>query len=158
MERHRDMEQRRRDMIPLVCSRSLIALSQERGTSSARRQWMEYERQLRDRDSDSEEGAVHNPQNVDWPRRQLRTDIDYDQLSCYAGYNLRCVKWGPEAAHGNIIGRPWLHKDRPTKTCATVSAVAGCATRGLSSTKGRGLAPAGKDKLAGPGFRVRMNF
>ena len=75
-----------------------LALSKERGTSSSRRNWMELERQLRDRDSsDSEDGTVCNPQKVDMcgPWRSLRTLIDYDQFLCYAGYNLRCVKWGP---------------------------------------------------------------
>ena len=103
MARDRDMEQRRRDMIPLVDVPSFMAHIQERGTPGARRSWMELERQLRD-DSDSDEGA--DTQKVDWPRRQLRTDIVYDQVECYPGYNLRCVKWGPK-------GGTWEHHWTP---------------------------------------------
>ncbi len=27
---------------------------------------------------------------------RLRTDGVYDDVECYPGYNLRCVKWGPK--------------------------------------------------------------
>ena len=59
---------------------SVIALSKERDTSSSRRNWMEYERQLSDRDSsDSEDGTVCNPRSSSTlPLRRLRTHIDYD--------------------------------------------------------------------------------
>ena len=30
-------------------------------------------------------------------QRPLRTDILYDAVECYPGYNLRCVKWGPRS-------------------------------------------------------------
>ena len=29
-------------------------------------------------------------------QRPLRTDVVYDDVECYPGYNLRCVKWGPK--------------------------------------------------------------
>ena len=68
---------------------------------------METERQLRRCDSsDSEDGTVRNPQNVNMcgPWRRLRTHIHYDQFLCHAGYNLRCVKWGPK---GGIWEHHW---------------------------------------------------
>ena len=69
----------------------LVALAKERGTSSSRRNWMELERQLRDRDSsDSEEGTVCNPPC------NLRTDHKYDCADCREWRNLRYVKWGPK--------------------------------------------------------------
>ena len=76
----------------------------EAGTSGARRSWMEMERQLMQQDSDSEEGDI-TPQ-INWPQRQLRTDIVYDEVECYPGYNLRCVKWGPK-------GGTWEHHWTP---------------------------------------------
>ena len=114
-----------------------LALSKERGTSSSRRNWMELERQLRDCDSsDSEDGTVRNPQDFNtWPVRRLRTHIDYDNLLCCAGYNLRCVKWGPKDGIWEHYWTPMVAQGRPTKTCAGVSAIAGCATQRLTSTK-----------------------
>ena len=109
MARDRDMEQQRRVINPqesngIVYSCNFIS-EIGRHRPEARRSWMEYERQLREQDSDSEEGAVYNPQNH-WPQRQLRTDIVYDQVECYPGYNLRCVKWGPK-------GGTWEHHWTP---------------------------------------------
>ena len=69
---------------------------------------METERQLACYcDCDSEDGTVCNPRrdfNMCEPWRRLRTHIDYDQILCYAGYNLRCVKWGPK---GGIWEHHW---------------------------------------------------
>ena len=92
MEEARPMHRtrRRRDSCdgPVVYSRSFIS---ERGTSSSRRNSMEYERQLRDRDSsDSEDVIVRKPPCT------LRTDHKYDCEDCREWRNLRYVKWGPK--------------------------------------------------------------
>ena len=86
------------DGTALTTRSTTTAFSASPAASSSRRNWMELERQLRDRDSsDSEDGIVRNPQDFNmWPVRRLRTHIDYDNLLCCAGYNLRCVKWGPK--------------------------------------------------------------
>ena len=39
-------------------------------------------------------------------QRPLRTDDVYDDVECYPGYNLRCVKWGPK-------GGTWEHHWTP---------------------------------------------
>ena len=39
-------------------------------------------------------------------QRPLRTDDVYDDIECYPGYNLRCVKWGPR-------GGTWEHHWTP---------------------------------------------
>ena len=95
-----------------------FALTKESGASSSRRNWMETERQLRRCDSsDSEDGTVRNPQNVDMcgPWRRLRTHIDYDQFSCYAGYNLRCVKWGPKGGIWEHYWTPMVAQGPPNE-------------------------------------------
>ena len=62
-------------------------------SSGARR--MEMEKELKEQDSDSEPGVIA-PQ-IHRYQRPLRTDILYDAVGCYPGYNLRCVKWGPRS-------------------------------------------------------------
>ena len=60
--------------------------------------------------SDCEDCNVCNPWrdgNTRPLRTQcLRTHIDYDNFVCHAGYNLRCVKWGPQ-------GGVWEHRWTP---------------------------------------------
>ncbi len=58
----------------------------EAGTSGARSNWMEMEKELRQQDSDSEDVM---PRNV-------RTDDKYDCFDCRPWRNLRYVKWGPK--------------------------------------------------------------
>ena len=53
--------------------------------------WLEEEKQIRLRP------AVIISSGVNWFQRPLRTDIAYDAVECYPGYNLRCVKWGPRS-------------------------------------------------------------
>ena len=97
MEEARPMHRTRRRSdscdAPVVYARSYIALLQERGTSSSRRRWMEYERQLRDRDSSDSEDVI-----VRKPPCNLRTDHKYDCEDCREWRNLRYIKRGPKGA------------------------------------------------------------
>ena len=53
--------------------------------------WLDMEKQIR-----RQEAVIISPQ-IHWFQRPLRTDIVYDAVECYPGYNLRCVKWGPKS-------------------------------------------------------------
>ena len=114
MARDRDVEQQRRTMSPqemndVAYSCNFIA----KAPVGAHRSWMEMERQLREQDSDSEEG-VTTPQNH-WPQRQLRTDIVYGGVECYPGYNLRCVKWGPKGGTWEHYWTPMVAQGPPNE-------------------------------------------
>ena len=62
------------------------------GKSSGARFYMQKE--LEEQDSDAEPNVI--APRVYQYQRPLRTDVVYDDVECYPGYNLRCVKWGPK--------------------------------------------------------------
>ena len=135
-----------------VYARSFIALSQERGTSSSRGRWMEYERQLRDRDSSDSEDVI-----VRKPPCNLRTDHKYDCEDCREWRNLRYIKRGPKGAVWEKKWAPVVAQGPPPKNCAWMKAIAGCATQSYRNTEGNGCARGGRAKLAGASLWVRMS-